>query len=253
MTDQQKALAVWRVGRDVPPPGHSRPTSSSTTRRTRTTRSRIFNVYGYGHCCCASANVEALARYAGLEARGWGITGHSVPEVNVGGHWCMLDASLINYFKKPDGIDRRRRGDQPEHRRLVRRSIPDYQRQRRQAPAVHARATAGRTARRSSPAAPVTTTTAGFPPPRTAGTARCRSSAPEEELRLRIRLAPSATRSTSSSARARSSSATGRTRACTSTCSTAAHRLPDESCRAGPASLLAGPGRSGPAASATGR
>src|SRR4029453_18368477 len=62
-----------------------------------------FNVYGYGQCFCASADVEALARYAGLAARGWGITAHSVPEIWVGPGWSMYDASLINYFRKHDG------------------------------------------------------------------------------------------------------------------------------------------------------
>ena len=44
-----------------------------------------FNVYGYGQCCCASANIENLARFAGLEARGWGIIAHSVPEIKWAG------------------------------------------------------------------------------------------------------------------------------------------------------------------------
>src|SRR5262249_1676902 len=39
----------------------------------------------------------------GLKARGWGINGHSVPEVYFDGAWHMLDASLINYFPKEDG------------------------------------------------------------------------------------------------------------------------------------------------------
>jgi hypothetical protein len=47
--------------------------------------------------------VAALARYAGLKARGWAINQHSVPEVFWNGSWHMLDASLINYFTKPDG------------------------------------------------------------------------------------------------------------------------------------------------------
>ena len=62
-----------------------------------------FNVYGYGMCCCASARVEQLARYVGLPARGWAINLHSVPEVFWGNQWHMLDASLVNYFTRPDG------------------------------------------------------------------------------------------------------------------------------------------------------
>lgn len=102
MTDQEKALAVWQSvvmfrHQDIPP------NEFLETEQHPHDPIEDFNVYGYGQCCCASANIEALARYIGLEARGWGITGHSVPEISVGGHWCMFDASLINYFKKPDG------------------------------------------------------------------------------------------------------------------------------------------------------
>jgi hypothetical protein len=64
---------------------------------------KAFNVYGYGQCCCASANIQALARHAGLQARGYGIIAHSVPEVFFDGGWHMLDASLVTYFPKEDG------------------------------------------------------------------------------------------------------------------------------------------------------
>ncbi|HET6250381.1 MAG TPA: hypothetical protein VFE47_22025 [Tepidisphaeraceae bacterium] len=102
MTDQQKAIAVWETvvkfrHQDIPPNEYLANEANVHD------PIKCFNVYGYGMCCCASANIEALARYAGLDARGWGITGHSVPEINVNGHWCMFDASLINFFQKPDG------------------------------------------------------------------------------------------------------------------------------------------------------
>ncbi|MFI5377796.1 MAG: hypothetical protein ACHRHE_00700 [Tepidisphaerales bacterium] len=102
MTDQQKALAVWETvvkfrHQDNPPneflEGESHPHDPI----------KAFNVYGYNQCCCASAMVEALARHAGLEARGWAIVAHSVPEIKIDGKWCMFDASLVNYFKTPDG------------------------------------------------------------------------------------------------------------------------------------------------------
>ncbi len=64
---------------------------------------KSFNVYGYGMCCCASSNVEALARQVGLPARGWTINAHSVSEVQWNDAWHLLDASLINYFPKQDG------------------------------------------------------------------------------------------------------------------------------------------------------
>src|SRR5260221_8656164 len=102
MTDQQKAMAVWQSvlkfrHQDVPPDeflesaGHPHDPIKD------------FNVYGYGQCCCASANLENLARYAGLESRGWAITQHSVPEVKWDGAWHMLDGSLMTYFPKADG------------------------------------------------------------------------------------------------------------------------------------------------------
>jgi hypothetical protein len=102
MTDHQKAMAVWQSvvkfrHQDNPPneflesAGHPHDPIKD------------FNVYGYGQCCCASANVEALARYAGLEARGWGLIAHSVPEVKWDGAWHMLDGSLMTYFPRADG------------------------------------------------------------------------------------------------------------------------------------------------------
>ncbi len=102
MTERQKALAIWETvvkfrHQDVPPLeflDHEDQVHDPI---------RAFNVYGYSLCSGTAAYVEALARYAGLEARGWGITGHSVPEIKIDGHWSMLDASLINYFPKPDG------------------------------------------------------------------------------------------------------------------------------------------------------
>src|SRR5690242_12317708 len=102
MSDQEKALAVWKSAvmfrhQDAPP------REFLANEADVHDPIKNFNVYGYGQCCCASAHVEALSRCIGFESRGWGITGHSVPEVNVNGQWCMLDASLINYFKKPDG------------------------------------------------------------------------------------------------------------------------------------------------------
>lgn len=102
MTDRQKALAIWQTvvkfrHQDNPPLeylDHEDQVHDPI---------KAFNVYGYAQCSGTAACIEALARYVGLEARGWGITGHSVPEIKIDGHWSMLDASLINYFQKPDG------------------------------------------------------------------------------------------------------------------------------------------------------
>jgi hypothetical protein len=102
MTDREKALAAWRTvvtfqHQDVPPREylHNEQVVQDPL--------KVFNVYGYSFCSVASGAIEALARYAGLRARGWGINGHSVPEVYWDGAWHLLDASLINYFPKADG------------------------------------------------------------------------------------------------------------------------------------------------------
>ncbi len=100
-TDEQKALAIWRSTvmfryQDPPPLEFLEENCVHDPIKT-------FNVYGYGMCCCASSDVEALARYLGLEARGWAVNGHSLPEVYYDHAWHMLDASLVNYFPKPDG------------------------------------------------------------------------------------------------------------------------------------------------------
>jgi hypothetical protein len=102
MTDLEKALAAWRTTvmfqhQDSPPFEYLQHESVVQD------PIKIFNVYGYSFCSVASCDIEALARYAGLRARGWGINGHSVPEVYWDGAWHLLDASLINYFPKADG------------------------------------------------------------------------------------------------------------------------------------------------------
>ena len=64
---------------------------------------KTIHVYGYGQCCCASSNIEGLARYIGLPARGRILNAHSVPEVFYDDAWHLFDASLMNYFLKEDG------------------------------------------------------------------------------------------------------------------------------------------------------
>ena len=102
MTDREKALAAWKTrvmfAYQDPPPKEFLHHEGCVHDPIK-----VFNVYGYGMCCCASANVGSLARYAGLKVRGHGINRHSVPEVYWDGAWHMLDASLINYFPKADG------------------------------------------------------------------------------------------------------------------------------------------------------
>ena len=102
MTDEQKAMTIWenvyRFRHQDIPPNEYLSSEGNVHDPIKT-----FNVYGYGMCCCASSNIEALARYVGLQARGRIITAHSVPEVFWDGKWRLLDSSLITYFPGPDG------------------------------------------------------------------------------------------------------------------------------------------------------
>jgi predicted transcriptional regulator len=102
MSDAEKGAAIWKSvytwrHQDIPP---------NELRHEGCLHDpiRIFNVFGYGMCCCASANVEALSRYCGLEARGRIIFAHSVPEVQWDGKWHLVDSSLICFF--PDAAGR---------------------------------------------------------------------------------------------------------------------------------------------------
>ncbi len=101
MSDAEKGAAIWRSvytwrHQDIPP---------NELRHEGCVHDpiRVFNVYGYGMCCCAAAGVEALARYCGLEARGRIIFAHSVPEVRWDGKWHLVDSSLICYFPDAQG------------------------------------------------------------------------------------------------------------------------------------------------------
>ena len=102
MSDEEKALTVWKscatFQHQENPPNEFLQAENYVQDPIK-----IFNVYGYGFCGMTSCDVEALSRYVGLRARGWGINCHSVPEVYWDGAWHLLDASLINYFPKADG------------------------------------------------------------------------------------------------------------------------------------------------------
>jgi hypothetical protein len=103
MSNDEKALAIWetmvKFRHTDSPPWEFLQTELNVHDPIKT-----FNVYGYGYCCCASCNIEALARYLGFQARGWGVRSHGVPEVSWDGKsWHMLDASCVSYFRKADG------------------------------------------------------------------------------------------------------------------------------------------------------
>ncbi|HEY7957905.1 MAG TPA: hypothetical protein VII38_21530, partial [Polyangia bacterium] len=102
LSDAEKAQAVWRsvvAFRQQDTPAEEFLESSTHPHDPI----KLFNVYGYAQCDCASAAVEALSRAVGLDARGRILREHSVPEVSWSGAWHMLDAAYINQFPKPDG------------------------------------------------------------------------------------------------------------------------------------------------------
>ena len=80
MSDEKKAIAIWesvvKFRHQDPPPQEHFGTGCVSRSDQDLQRLRLR------HCCCASCNIAALARASGLQARGWGINGHSVPEVS---------------------------------------------------------------------------------------------------------------------------------------------------------------------------
>ena len=102
MTDEERAKGLWLAAvkyrhQTVPPNEHLAADWEAHD------PVKLFNVYGYCMCCCASSIVAALDREDGREARGRILNGHSVPEVFYGGAWHMFDASLLNVLPKPEG------------------------------------------------------------------------------------------------------------------------------------------------------
>ncbi|MGD0089514.1 MAG: hypothetical protein ABSE73_06295 [Planctomycetota bacterium] len=102
MSDQDKAIAIWKTvvkyRHQTSPPKEFLQCGDCVHDPMKT-----IHVYGYGQCCCASSNVEGLARYVGLQARGRIINQHSVPEVFYDNEWHLVDGSLMNHFLRPDG------------------------------------------------------------------------------------------------------------------------------------------------------
>ncbi len=102
MTDEERAKGIWlasvRYRHQTTPPNEHLAADWEAHDPVK-----LFNVYGYCMCCCASAIIESLNRADGRETRGRILNGHSVPEVQYGGGWHMFDASLLTYFPKPNG------------------------------------------------------------------------------------------------------------------------------------------------------
>lgn len=101
MSDADKAKALWRVvfqhsHQDAPPQEFISGDVHDPI--------KLFNVYGYRMCCCASNSLEALGKAAGLPTRSILLTDHGVAEFYYDGAWHMFDASYINYYKNDDGV-----------------------------------------------------------------------------------------------------------------------------------------------------
>src|SRR5438132_6958483 len=101
MTDEERSKAIWTAAveyrHQTAPPNEFLAADWEAHDPVK-----LFNVYGYCMCCCASSIIESLNRADGRDARGRILTGHSVPEVFYGGAWHMFDTSLLAYFPKPD-------------------------------------------------------------------------------------------------------------------------------------------------------
>jgi len=63
----------------------------------------LINSMGFGFCSSVAAAYARLARTAGYPARIWALTGHVVPEVQIGGDWQMYDPDLAVYYHRRDG------------------------------------------------------------------------------------------------------------------------------------------------------
>ena len=102
MSDEEKAIAVWKT---VASFQHQDACVNEYMQNEESVQDaiKIFNVYGHSYCGMASAHVMSLARYAGLEARGWTVTHHVVSEIKHDNAWHLYDSSLVCYFPKPDG------------------------------------------------------------------------------------------------------------------------------------------------------
>src|SRR5688500_8738016 len=105
MSEQEKAIAIFNTivpyrHQANPPREHL---SSDMSGGHVHDPLKSLHVYRYGQCCCAAAEVQALARYLGMKTRGRPVTVHSVAEVHCDGGWRQTDPSVMNYHVKEDG------------------------------------------------------------------------------------------------------------------------------------------------------
>lgn len=101
MSDEEKAMAVWRT---VSMFQHQDSSVEEFLHNegSLTDVMKVIHVYGHSYCGMAAAHAISLARFIGLEARGWTVNAHVVPEIKWDGAWHLLDPSLLVYFPKAD-------------------------------------------------------------------------------------------------------------------------------------------------------
>ena len=63
-----------------------------------------LNSFGWGFCSNVTSVFIQIAEAAGFEARAWGLNGHVVPEIRIGGSWQMYDPDLAVYYYRRDGV-----------------------------------------------------------------------------------------------------------------------------------------------------
>ena len=106
MTDEEKAIAIWKFIVDWRyhyTPSSERNTPSSERNNEPHDPVKLINVYGYGFCDDAANAYSFLASEAGY---GWRINwlrGHVVPEIYYDDSWHMLDPDINVYYRDKDG------------------------------------------------------------------------------------------------------------------------------------------------------
>ncbi len=85
-TEREQATALWSFvvkNRYQGPPSHLGKGNYSPV--------LLFNAYGHALCDDAAVTLIMLAQAAGLEARGWTLTGHIISEIKIDDEWAMFD------------------------------------------------------------------------------------------------------------------------------------------------------------------
>jgi hypothetical protein len=101
MTDEEKAIACWKFMLDHY--YHWTPAKEIDVSGDVRDFAKAINSYGYGPCFQNAPVLTALWEACGFRTRCWTITGHTIPEVEYGGAWHLLDADARAFHRKADG------------------------------------------------------------------------------------------------------------------------------------------------------